>query len=251
MKPISIVLVTWYRQQITKMCLDAIIQNTKPSNYRLIVIDNGSPEKMKRMLSDYHDLGLIHELVLNNSNRGLEPARNQGLELVNGKYFVCADNDCLVQKIKNGKDWLEKLVDLMEKHLDYGAISCRTQVMIGSGNIFDKRESGEIVDFPHPGGSFRIMRTNWVKAIGGWREEVGGRGTEERYICGRLNEQGHKTAFAVQVRCLHLFGDKNTDRWGYDKDWTPENSGHSDIAHPALDKGDDPKEIKEYLNANK
>lgn len=239
----DICLVTWQRPEITYKVIKAIRKNTT-SDYRLIIVDNGSPPEM----TDNIESLLRHTnylLIRNITNEGLEPARNEGLKHVQSEYFVCADSDCLPQPVKDGKDWLSKLKRLMDDNPEYGAIACRTQVMIGSGNIFDGHEDEEIVEFPHPGGSLRIMDTNAVRQVGGWRDDVKGRGQEERWICGQLNEFGYKTGFAVKVKTYHMFGDKNTDRWGYDKKWKPEDSGHSDIWHPAL-AGDDPLEVAKY-----
>lgn len=245
---IDICLVTWHRQRMTRKVIDTIRQNTKQGTYRLVVVDNYSPPEMAQELMTLYADGLIDQLILNDSNRGLEPARNQGLALVESELFVCVDSDCLIMKPVDGKDWLEMMVELMDKHPEYAAISARTQVMIGTGNIFEGREDDEIVEFGHPGGSFRIMRTEEVRKVGGWRDEQAGRGSEERHICGLLREAGWETGFAVKVKCLHLFGDRTqgTDRWGYPADWLPDDTGHSDIWHPVLERGDDPEEIKEY-----
>lgn len=249
--PIDIVMVTWHRQEITERVIKSIHLNTKRENFRLIVIDNCSPLEMVGSLLKMHEEGLIDELVLNDTNRGLEPARNQGLALVRSDLFVATDNDVIPERIVDGKDWLERMVELMEKNPDYAALSPRYPVMIGTGNIFDGREDDEIVQFGHPGGSLRLMRTNEVRKVGGWRDQQSGRGSEERYICGLLREAGWETGFAVKVKCLHLFGDRErgTDRWGYPVDWLPEHTGHSDIWHPVLNRGDDPDEIKEYTDA--
>lgn len=249
--PVDIVMVTWHRPEITEMAIKAIAKNTKRKNYRLIVIDNGSKQEMQEMLVRLQDEELIDNLILNEENIGLEPARTQSLDSLESEYFICADNDCLPPKIENGKDWVERLVELMENNPEYAAISCRTQVMIGTGNIFED-ESKEITDFPHPGGSLRIMTVPTVLDVGGWRTDMVGRGSEERYICGKLREQGWKTGFATNIKCLHLFGDrsKNTDRWGYPIDWKPEDSGHSDIWHPVLGQGDDPEEVRQYYDGD-
>lgn len=246
--PVDIVLVTWHRQEITERTIKAIYQNTKRENYNLIVIDNGSPHEMVEMLKGYLYSEIIDNLILNEENRGLEPARNQGLNDVESvPYFICADSDCLPQKIdKDGFDWIDHLVYLMDINQLYGAISCRTQVMVGTGDIFSEHEDQEIVEFPHPGGSLRIMLTPVVKELGGWRNEVNGRGTEERYICGQLHERGLKTGFAVKVKTFHQFGPAESDRWGYPQDWAPEQTGHSDIWHPAFN-GDDPTEVAKYV----
>lgn len=246
---VDIHMVTWHRPTITELAIRTIGRNTKPSSYRLVVYDNGSKPEMQKMLQDLHENGHIDELILSPTNRGLEHARNHMLKhCATGEYFICADNDCLPNPIGSSGDWIEQLVELMQKYPKYAAISCRTQVMIGTGNIYDGHEDDDIVDFPHPGGSLRIMRTTPVREVGGWAEERQGRGAEERYIGAKLHEAGYKTAFAVKIPTLHLFGvrDQRTDRWGYPVDWKPEDTGHSDIWHPVLENGDDFEEVKKF-----
>lgn len=242
---VDIHLVSWHRPTITELAIRTIARNTTSGNYRLMVLDNGSHGDMQRMLQGLYSEGLIDHLTLEPQNIGLEAARNKLLALTQSSYFICADNDCLPQPL-NGTDWIDKLIDLMETHMDYGAISCRTQVMVGTGNIFED-ETKDITDFPHPGGSLRIMRTDVVKAIGGW-EGKPGRGAEERYICGKLHEFGYNTGFATHVKSLHLFGvrDQHTDRWGYPGAWDPSVTGHSDVSHPALTNGDGLEEVQQY-----
>ena len=79
MYPIDVCLVTWYRPELTEMVIKAIHQNTKRKHYRLIVIDNNSPKEIQAMLQRYVDKGWVDTLIKNEMNRGLEPARNQGL----------------------------------------------------------------------------------------------------------------------------------------------------------------------------
>ena len=252
MQPVDLHLVSWNRPKMTELVIKTIHRNTKPSSYRLVVWDNGSDESTQQMLAGLQNNGYIDELLLMSDNLGLEAAR-QGmlLEMTEGDYFICIDNDCLPPTVKEGVDWVERLVDLMEKYEDFAAISCRTQVMIGTGNIFEEADvvGDDIVEFPHPGGSLRIMRTSAVRQVGGWDRGAEGRGAEERYICGKLRDAGYRTAFATSVRTLHLFGTRGvegTDRWGYNKDLKPEDTGHSDIDHPALRNGDDREEISLY-----
>lgn len=248
MAPIEIHVVTWNRPKITELVIRTIARNTKSGSYRLTVLDNGSKLETKLMLSNLLDEGLIDELHLMADNAGLEKARQwllQNCTFAETDYFICVDNDCLPEPIKDGKDWVERLYDLMQNYEDYGAISCRTQVMIGTGNIFED-ESKDITEFPHPGGSLRIMNAKAVRLVGGWDRDNPGRGAEERYICGKLRESGWKTGFATHIPTLHLFGLKDTDRWGYDKNLNPEDTGHSDIFHPVLENGDDLTEVEKY-----
>jgi glycosyltransferase involved in cell wall biosynthesis len=245
-------LVSWNRPKMTELVIRTINKNTKRDNYRLVVFDNGSDMETVKMLFDLQDNGLVDEVFSQSDNKGLEYARQYLLEnSTYGDYFVCIDNDCLPPPIRNNKDWIEELIELMQKYEDFAAISMRTQVMIGTGNIFQEADEldEDIVEFPHPGGSYRIMRTFAVKEVGGWDREAPLRGAEERYICGKLNEEGYRTAFSTNVQCLHLFGTRATnptDRWGYDVSLSPEETGHSDIHHPALVNGDDYENVVEF-----
>jgi glycosyltransferase involved in cell wall biosynthesis len=242
----DIIMVTWQRPEITRLTIHTIRRNTKPENHRLVVIDNGSTKEMTEELTMMQDNGYIDELVLIGANLGLEPARNIGLALVQSDWFVCADNDCLPEPITDDKDWLDRLHEIVAEDTRLKSIACRTQVMIGTGNIFED-ETKDYIIFPHPGGSLRLMHTRTVRDLGGWRNEVKGRGSEERYIGGVLAYEGHLSAFATHVHCLHLFGKKDiTDRWGYNKDWKPEQTGHSDIWHPALEQGDIEEQVIKY-----
>lgn len=263
---IDLHLVSWNRPTMTELVVKTIHRNTYRENFRLVVLDNGSNDETVTMLQRLEAEGLIDELILLKTNLGLEAARNCLFKnATTSDYFICVDNDCLPPPITppiysdevageiigGGNDWVERLVSLMEDYDDFAAISCRTQVMIGTGNIFEEADEAgdDLVEFPHPGGSLRIMKSTLVHFVGGWERESPGRGAEERYICGKLNDAGFRTAFAVKIQCLHLFGlrgDNPTDRWGYDKDLKPEDTGHSDISHPALTNGDDLEEIAKY-----
>lgn len=254
MNQINLHLVTWNRPKMTELVIRTIKRNTKSKNYRLVVLDNGSERETKELLANLMAEGLIQELHLMGANAGLEAARQWLLlsdTFPEDKFFVCIDNDCLAPFVKNDQDWLERLVELMEKYETYAAISMRTQVMIGTGEIFEESEKAgaDILDFPHPGGSFRIMRVDAVRQVGGWDREATGRGSEETYIGKKLKEAGYGTAFAVNVKCLHLFGTRGedgTDRWGYGKNMKPEETGHSDISHPVLEQGDNKEELLKY-----
>lgn len=230
MNIIDIVMIAWKREDFTRRTFEAIFENTLYP-FRLTLINNEQ---------NYFYNDKIYNQVSLGENIGLEPARNLGLQFVKSKYFVTTDNDILPQKPNEKGCWLTQLVDLMEKNPDFGAIACRPQVLVGTGHIFQGNEDKDIVEFSHPGGSLRIMRTDLVKEVGGWRN-IPLRGQEEMYICGKLRERGYKTGFASQIRCYHLFGkDKN---WGY-QDLKPEKHGHKPVYHPALEEGDNEEEIK-------
>jgi GT2 family glycosyltransferase len=199
------------------------------------------------MLQGLYDLGLLDSYTNLESNMGLEFARQYLFDKQTyGYYFICIDNDCLPMPIVGNKDWIDRLTDLMDNYEVYAAISCRNPIMVGTGNIFED-ESKDITDFPWPGGSLRIMLTSAVDEVNGWDRKSSGRGQEERFIGGKLAAAGYKLGFATHIPSLHLWGLKNTDNWGYPKDWKPEDTGHSSgVWHPVFAEGDIYEDVLAY-----
>jgi len=230
---IDIVLTTFGREWQTELCLRALRRNTI-TPFRLIIIDNGSVNQSQKQYLDNADI-----YVKLDSNHGLEYAKNLGMQFVESPMFISTDNDILPYYYEN-PDWIKRLIDLMNMYPDYGAIALRPQVLVGTGNIFDKVVS-DITPFGHVPGYCRIMRTDLTKECGAWNDKRPLRGHEEYWISEKMAEKGYKTAFATNLRCWHLFGNENTDKWGYTKSATPESHGHNEVAGIP---GNDKEEIK-------
>lgn len=77
-------------------------------NYELIVIDNGSPIKTPNLQSFYAD-----KIIVNEENKGVTVAWNQGIRVSFGEYIVLLNNDTQVYE-----HWLED----MKKCLDEGGL---------------------------------------------------------------------------------------------------------------------------------
>ena len=74
----------------------ALLQTYKP--VEVIVVDDGSTDDTKEVLSDYIDTGEIKYLYQN--NKGLAGARNRGLAEAKGEYIVFLDSDDVVDEKK-------------------------------------------------------------------------------------------------------------------------------------------------------
>jgi len=224
MERIDIVMVTWNRLDFTKQCLKFLKERTK-TPYRLIVVDNNSDDGSQKWLYEEKLKGNVHHLILLERNYGIHMAKNYGMALVRpSKYYIDTDNDLLCADLK--PDWIQQLVDLMDKNKDYGAIACRPQVLVGDGpDKFDTEEA--VVAFSHVGGHLRIHRTEETKKFGWAQTWDAKRNNEDRHIASNLKEQGLKTGYARNVRCWHMFG----ENWGY-KDVKPEDHGHNPVWPP-------------------
>lgn len=201
-------MVTYNRLQFTKKVIEHLIERTT-SPFRLIIVDNASSDGTMDYLNKIKaDTGLIKRLIPSKINLGLQAAKNLGLEYVESNYFVDTDNDCLCPKLD--PDWLARLRSFLDQYPDFAAIALRPQVLVGVGPIF--KDAKEIVENNLAGGSFRIMRTQLVREVGGWVNDFENR-REEWEICGKLRRKGFKVGYTRDIFTYHMFG----ENWGYDE----------------------------------
>jgi GT2 family glycosyltransferase len=216
-------MVTYHRKDFVEKVIDYIRDRTTPGSYRLIVVDNGSNDDLIDMLRKK----LIRDELLINlgSNLGLEMAKNHGLREVRSARYVDLDSDCLAPKLE--PDWLTQMHDLMDRHPDFGAIALRCQLHVGVGALF--KDAPEVKENNVAGGSFRMMDTDLVRKVGGWRNEANQNRSEEHYISGRIREEGKKVGYATNIFTYHMFGEDHA--WGYGT----EDHKHGDRKCPYVD----------------
>jgi len=131
-------------------------------------------------------------------------------------YYICTDPDIIPQN--TDPDWLAQLIDLADRHPEYAAIALRPHVMIGDNAAKMFQDSPEVRERDHVGAVLRLMRTEAVREVGGWRQDYvkPSRNNEEWYICGKLRKAGWKVGYARDIRAIHLFGEgDDEDPWGY------------------------------------
>lgn len=230
---IDIAMLCCNRARITEISIREIAARTT-TPHRLIVLDNGSIDGTDEVVWDLFDEGLVNRLHHLPENTGVHWGHNFLLDLVQSEpYYICCDNDLVPSVPVDGADWLSRLVDLMDRNPDYGAIACRPHVLIGEpADRFD--DCGEIRDMHHVGAHLRLMRTALVREVGGWeKHKRPSRNHEERHICGLIKAAGYKVGYAKSVRCIHQFGDpdRGEDPWGYTAGTYHE--GHREIWPPA------------------
>lgn len=106
---ISIIVPVYNGEKFLEKCIDSIQRQTI-ENWQLLLIDDGSTDGSPAMCDEYAARDKRIQVV-HKSNGGVSAARNDGLELVQGKYigFVDADDWILA-------DMYEKLVDCAEQN---------------------------------------------------------------------------------------------------------------------------------------
>lgn len=102
-------------EEITRPCIDSILENTPQDDYELILVDNasadGTPDFLRDMASRYSHI----KICLNESNKGYAAGNNDGIHLATGRSIVLLNNDTLVPK-----GWLNSLLRLLEEDNDIG-----------------------------------------------------------------------------------------------------------------------------------
>jgi GT2 family glycosyltransferase len=114
---VSIVIISWKMKDLLKRCLETIYLFTKDINIEIIVIDNNSQDGTSEMIEE--NFPQI-KLIKNPENRGVAPARNQGIKETKGKYILILDAD--MELIDNS---IKHLYDFMENHSEAGIVGCK------------------------------------------------------------------------------------------------------------------------------
>lgn len=109
-KPFVSVVVPIYKvEQYLRRCIDSLINQTY-SNYEVILVDDGSPDKCGDICEEY---ATLHEKIrcFHKENGGLSDARNYGVTHARGEYIIFVDSDDYVSK-----DHIEYLVGLLYEY---------------------------------------------------------------------------------------------------------------------------------------
>ena len=122
---VSIVILTWNSQAEIAACLSSLASGLSAFSSEVIVIDNGSQDATCTIVRATLPQA---RLVQNATNRGVAPARNQGLELARGKYVLILDDDTVVQP-----GAFDRLIDYLEHHPDVGL--CSPKLIDGAGQL--------------------------------------------------------------------------------------------------------------------
>lgn len=114
---VSIIIISWRMRHLLEKCLITLYQFTTDLEYEIILIDNNSSDGTIEMVEE--NFPNVH-LIKNIENRGVAPARNQGLKLAKGKYILILDAD--MELIENS---LLKLYQFMEEHSECGMVGAK------------------------------------------------------------------------------------------------------------------------------
>jgi GT2 family glycosyltransferase len=90
---LSIIIINYNTYELTRQCINSIIEHTADLSYEIILVDNAStecePEVFKRLFPTI-------KLVTNKVNRGFAGGNNDGIALAKGEVVLLLNSDTLV-----------------------------------------------------------------------------------------------------------------------------------------------------------
>lgn len=121
---LSIVLLVWHDRAFLRACLDSIAAAQQDLAVEIVLVENGVVLDASEYVTDEH---LSLRVIRNVTNRGVAPARNQGLEGAQGSYVMTLDVDTVVTQ-----DALVTLVRFMDANVHVGLAGPRLQDAAGN-----------------------------------------------------------------------------------------------------------------------
>jgi GT2 family glycosyltransferase len=98
MPKISVIVLTYNNLDLTKACLQSLIEESDYPNLEIIVVDNASSDDTAAYLKDFRQQHTEVKVILNEENVGFSAGNNVGLAAATGDYLVLLNNDTVVTR---------------------------------------------------------------------------------------------------------------------------------------------------------
>jgi hypothetical protein len=191
--PIDIIMLTHDRLEHLVATLDALEART-PEPYRLTIVDNASGPELRNWLEENRHR--FHQLILRPINEHV-PAFTHGIDGTISDPFVVTDPDVIVPELE--PSWLARMLDLMDRHPDFGLIGAGLDQVnlppvlpperIDPAKVVDdeivETGVGTILQF--------IRRDAFVTAY-----------RSDGQACTSVRRAGYRVGWAPDIRALHL-----------------------------------------------
>jgi len=226
---ISIIIITWNALHFLEKCLPSIYLKNQDIEFELILIDNNSTDGTGEYVRKNYP---AIKYILNQQNRGVAPARNQGFKIASGKYILILDVD--TEFITDAP--LTELCSYMEKNPDTGLIG--VQLKSADGEIqksclkfpsiwiklsvrferfafiknskmlrdyyMDDFDHENVMEVDYVIGAFQFIRRALIEKIGHYDENIF-YGPEDIDYCLRARNNGYKVVYYPKVKLFHFY----------------------------------------------
>ena len=226
MADFSLIIITWNAKHFLEKCLDSIYNKNKGFEFELVMVDNNSTDGTREFVENKYPETVY---IYNDSNKGVAPARNQGLSIAKGKYKLILDVDTELLT----ENAFAKLVDFMESNKEVGIIGAKlmfsndelqhtclkfpsvgvkvfTRLGVFGGSkmlreyyMFDF-DHNSIKEVDYVIGAFQLLRSQMLEKIGLYDDKIF-YGPEDIDYCLRARRAGYKTVYFPEVKLYHFY----------------------------------------------
>lgn len=110
-KSLSIIIPVYKVEEFIKNCLESVYAQDVPiDSYEVIVVNDGTPDNSMNIVLEFANK-YENLRIINQENRGLSVARNNGLNVALGEYVWFVDSDDWIKE-----NCLKKIMDLIDDH---------------------------------------------------------------------------------------------------------------------------------------
>jgi len=189
---VSIIVPVRFRADLTRACLDSILEYTK--DYELILVQEGVDEKLTKLLKSYNV-----KFAQNKKPKGFAGAMNTGLKMAKGEYYCFLNNDTVVVP-----GWMDEMMKAFED-ADVGlAVPTFHATQHAQNPDNNGGQQFDYVDNPFLviGVCYLVPRTV-IDDIGKWDEEFGLGGGDDNDFNIRVLRAGYKIVIARRSYIYH------------------------------------------------
>ena len=211
----SIIIPVWNKVELTQQCLVALASATTDVTFEVIVVNNGSTDGTRDLLSSL--TGDI-QIINNHDNLGFAKACNQGARSARGRHLVFLNNDTIPKE-----GWLRALIQEADASPEVGVVG--SKLLYEDGTIQHAgvvRDSRHFLPYhayksfagDHPAVNqrreFQIVTAACLLIKRSVFEEVGGfdegyqNGFEDADLCLKVRERGYTVVYQPRSVVVHL-----------------------------------------------
>jgi GT2 family glycosyltransferase len=157
-----VVVLAWDQLRYTMHFVESVRRHTDVP-YELIVVDNGSHDVAARYAAQAGDRAVLHD-----ANLGFARGMNAGLAEARGRFTAFCNNDTVLPP-----GWASALLETADRHPNAGIVV--PAITASTNEVTVRSEPGTAVAVLRPFSAppaavVYLMRTDLVRALGGWSE---------------------------------------------------------------------------------
>lgn len=222
-QPIDVIVPVYRGLADTRLCLESVLASRNDSAYRLIVVNDASPEpEVTAWLRELQQRDDRVVLVENEQNLGFVATVNRGMAMSEAHDVILLNSDTEV-----ANDWLDRLKRAAYSDTRVGTVTpfsnnaticsypriCESNVLpegcdtASLDALFARTLAGQTVDVPTGNGFCMYVRRDCLAQVGLFDVERFGKGYgEENDFCQRAQEAGWRNLHALDTFVLHSGG---------------------------------------------